>query len=315
VADVFEGTLRGKMRFEETEGQYKLSTYSEMEGVNISNLFRAFNDFGQKELTHKQLGGKAEVAAHSTIFFDKSLHILPEKALMQADVIIRDGRLKDYHTLQAISDYFNKNAVLRKLFRASDLAQKLKDVQFKELRNHIEVENGRVLIPRMALRTNILDMNVSGEHRFDLKYTYRFDLDISELMVDRRPMDTEAGEVVDDGTGRLRVFLLMTGDEKDFELSIDKAARKEYKSGRNKERGKEIKEALKADFGLFGRDTSLKSPTKPSEAFEIEWTETRPADTTNTRSASRQPKKEKGNWLKRIKDSEREEEFLNPDEF
>jgi hypothetical protein len=315
IAQISKGELRGKMSFGQVDKGYRLNTYTEIRDVDISALFKAFNNFGQKELTWRQIRGTAEVAAHSEIYFDNKLSIMPQSVNMQADVRIMNGRLFEYHSLQAISNYFGKNAVLRKLFKAQLLEEKLKDVQFKELRNHIEIKKGKVIIPEMLLSSNIIDINISGIHGFDLKYKYRFDLDISALMVDRRPEDTEDGEIVDDGTGRLRVFLLMEGDANDFNISLDKAARKSYKTGRKKEKARDLKGALREEFGFFGSDTSLTRTRKSSTEFEIEWPETTLPKQEKDTSLDDAPTKKKGGLFKRIRESEREEDFLEPGEL
>lgn len=315
LADVFGGQFRGKIRLSPDSTGHRLSSVSSLKNVEISSLFRAFNDFGQKELNHRQIQGIANAEVIADLRFDKHMNLLPAKAEMQADLFVRNGRLLEYQTLQAISDYFGKNPILRKVFKAQSLSQRLRDVQFEQLSHHIEVKNQRVIIPQLTLRTNILDINVSGEHHFDLRYTYRFDLDISDLMTDRGPVSTEEGEVVDDGTGRLRVFLLMTGDKNSSEIQIDKASRSLYKSTKRKERGQEVKGALKQDFGLFGKDSTLKTREKALPSFEIEWDEATEVKKDSLNVKTKRESKARVGLFKRMRTQESEEEFLDADEY
>ena len=119
---------------------------------------------------------------------------------------------------------------------------------------------------------------MEGTHQFNNQVDYRFTLLLDQILGKKakKPKDSEFGYVEDDGLGKTQLFLRMKGDLNDPDISYDKQQLGKHLKKEVKEEKQEIKAILKQEFGLFKKDTTLKSPTKEENTqalFEIEWDE------------------------------------------
>ena len=182
-------------------------------------------------------------------------------------------------------------------------------MSFDRLENDLFIRDSALFIPKVQLKSSVLNVNVSGKHSFNDSIDYKVDFDISDLLVKDRNFDTENGEVVDDGTGRYRVFMLVKGTTDNLEIEIDKTAKKAYKKHQRKQEGQEFKQALNKEFGWFEKDITLKDDGRKTK-YDIEWEEAEDDTTTFSKvevdSKDARPKK-KRKWLQ---PNEEEKEFF-----
>ncbi len=271
--DLMDGAARGKMAIiKRQKNGFGLSVLGNFKHVNVKELFRQLNNFGQDEIVSENLEGIADLDLELSGGLDDYFDIEPSTVSCDAHLSIVDGRLVNYTTLQSISDYFKTNLILKKVFRADDLSESLKDVQFKKLENDLFIRNSALIIPKVQLHSNVLNLNIAGQHGFNDSVNYKVDFDISDLLVKNRNFSTENGEVVDDGTGRYRVFMLLSGTTDELDIQLDKSAKKDFKKKQRAEEGNELKNALNEEFGWFSKDTSVHQQEKAMD-FEIEWEE------------------------------------------
>lgn len=309
--DAMNGTARGKLaliRYPK-EG-YNMSFIGDFESVDIKELFTQFKNFGQDEIKAENIAGTTNLNLNLEGKLNDNFEILPASIFANVHLDISNGKLTNYNTLQSISDYFKTNMVLKKVFHADDLSERLKDVSFDRLENEFFVRNSALFIPKVQLKSSVLNVNVSGKHSFNDSIDYKVDFDISDLLIKDRNFETENGEVVDDGTGRYRVFMLVKGTTGNLEIEIDKSAKKSFKKHQRNKEGKEFKQALHKEFGWFEKDTTMKKESHKTK-YEIEWEEA-DNDTTTFSSAKLDPKnsktKKKRKWLQ---PNEEEKEFFD----
>ncbi len=299
--EAMNGTARGKLAvIRYPKGGYNMSFIGDFKSVNIQELFRQFKNFGQDEIKSENIEGLADVDLNLEGKLNDQFEIVSSSVFANAGIDIREGKLVNYKTLQSISDYFKTNVVLKKVFHADELSKRLQSVSFQELQNTLFVRNSKLYIPKMQLKSNVLNVNIAGQHNFNDSVDYKVDFDISDLLVRERNYETEHGEVVDDGTGRYRVFMLLTGTTENLEIELDKSAKKAHKKQHRSQEGKELKKVLNKEFGWFDKDTTLKSEEHKTK-FDIEWEEA-DSDTTSyskVEVGTKQKKKKKGirGWL------------------
>jgi len=124
------------------------------------------------------------------------------------------------------------------------------------MENSIYIKNGLVEIPKMTIRSTALDMDVSGRHSFTDDIDYRFAFRFRDLKAAKN--QTEFGEVIDDGTG-VRLFLRMHGTLEKPIYEWDSEGRKVQAKEYRQEEKAQAKSMLKAEFGFFQKDSTVKA--------------------------------------------------------
>ena len=271
-------------------GNKALKLKTNFKNVDIQQLFKEFNSFDQKVLTEKNLTGICSGDANLSMTFDQNYNLDPNSIYSVVSLQVVNGKLIEFSPMQSVADYFDKNIILRKFFKVKELRQKLKLIEFDTLQNDFYIRESMVYMPRMTVQSSVLDMNIEGSYSFDHEIDYRMDFYITDLLTKKNKQNEFSEEILDDGTGRKRVFLKMYGpvDEPNFEM--DKVRRKEFRKGIVKSEEQSVKSILKEELGLFKKDTSLQYNEKAETLdFELEWDpesrdETTGADSVQTKS-------------------------------
>jgi hypothetical protein len=120
----------------------------------------------------------------------------------------------------------------------------------------------------MVIKSNALDVNLSGWHDFDNYIDYHFSFRFRELKSDLDA--SEFGIIEDDGLG-MKIFLNMAGQLDNPSYSIDKGEMKATFKENVTEEKETMKSVLKSEFGLFKKDSTVKQmKTNPkNEDFEF----------------------------------------------
>ncbi|UTW63516.1 hypothetical protein KFE98_05020 [bacterium SCSIO 12741] len=277
--DGMGGSFSGKFSITDREdGNADVRTEGDLKQVDIQQFFYQFEDFGQAEIRSEHLRGATDIDFKMTAIANQKLEIDPKDIDAYAHVVVTGGELKNYSTLQAISDYVKSSLALRALIRESELRKELNNVKFDRLENDIFIGDGQIHIPRMTIRTSILTLHLDGTHSFTNQLDYHFDFDLSELLVKKKEYNTEYGYVSDDGTGGFRLFLKITGDAADPDIDLDKERKKQFRKERRKNQESDLVKALSRDLGLGKHDEGRK--VNQEFDYQIEWEEDSSADTT-----------------------------------
>ncbi|PCH68041.1 MAG: hypothetical protein COC01_04635 [Bacteroidetes bacterium] len=233
--------------------------------VDINQLFYQCENFGQGVMTDNNLKGKvtSDISLYSTWTSDLSSKL--DEVIATCDIIIDDGELINFEPMMALSKYLN----------ISDL----KNIKFSTLENALEIKDQKIYIPEMEVRTNAINLKISGYHTFDNKVNYNLQIKLSEILSKKaKNKFKDIGEIEKDEGGKATLYLVMTGDAEDPDFRYDK---------------KSVKDKLKKDFkkermelGSVFRDEINKLLNKPTvdnkevKPVEIEWNES--IDTTST---------------------------------
>lgn len=283
-----------------------ISSDAVLNNINISQLFTDFGNFGQQTLTAENIKGKGmcEVTFYSE--WSRSFELNSKSLEVQADLAIEKGELINFTSIEALSDYI--------------ALSELKHIKFASLRNQIIIKDERIFIPSFDINSTALNLKLEGSHSFDNDINYRIELLLNDILGNKargaRKRQSEFGQIEDDGLGKTRLFIKMTGNLSDPDVSYDTDALKSYWKEGIKEEKKVVKQLLKEEFGLFKKDTTLKTNTPPpvkKQAFEMEWDENKPVSKSPTKETpENEVKKEKKSGLGKFIDKisqPNEEEF------
>ena len=313
--DGMDGHVSGKFAvIDKEDGQAEINAEGQLDQIDVQQLFYQFEDFGQTEIRSGHLRGKTDMNFRMIAQAGPGLQIDPDDIDAYAHIVITGGELKNYATLQAISDYVKSSLPLRALIKEKELRKELNNVRFDRLENDVFIGEGRVYIPRMEIRSSILGLHVDGTHSFSNQVDYHLDFDLSELLVKKKDYNTEFGYVADDGTGRFRLFLMITGDASDPEIDLDRERKKAYRKERRKNQENEILNALSKELGISKSDED--SDTKREFDYQIEWEEeegdSKDSVQTKPRTHSKDTTKKK---FKLLQPNEEETEYFEYDDL
>ena len=165
----YDGNLKINTRNKE---QFAIDANLDFEGINIHGLFESFDNFGQSAITSSNIFGTAKGQLIFRAFSDSQLSIFPGSILLESDIKISDGHIKDYEPMLELSKFSN--------------IEDLKDVYFHSLANHISIKNSVIHIPIMNIESNVLNLQISGSHGFDNVVDYRVKLKASDALFNKR---------------------------------------------------------------------------------------------------------------------------------
>jgi hypothetical protein len=273
------GSFSGQIALEESsiENQ-KVFGVLHIVGADISNLFQAFDDFGQETLRSTNVSGKVS----GDINFSAALEnwtIQMQSLAADANVQINSGKLEGLTQLDEMSRFIS--------------LEELKSVGFKTLENNIRIENGIITIPKMEVSSSVLDFVCSGTHSFTNDYSYKVRLNLTDILFRKatknKPENSSFGEIQSDGTGRTRLYLKINGNSNSQKVSYDgSAAREEFRFSLKKEK-ETLKQVINEEFNsIFKRkaladtldiglknegakDGIKKKEDKQKNKFQIEW--------------------------------------------
>jgi hypothetical protein len=163
----------------------------------------------------------------------------------------------------------------------------LRDIRFQTMHNQIDIANEVIYIPVMEIKSSALDLQLMGTHTFDNELEYHFTIALADLMAAKfkrfnKGYDNQAefGPVEDDGRGRTKVYVSLTGTVENPIVKYDKRAMREKISNDMKAQKAELKQVFKQEFNLYRSDTIKRAQqTKDKEMikkqeqgkFVIEW--------------------------------------------
>lgn len=245
------GSVNGKL-----EKHLILICTANLKKVDITQVFNECEDFGQDVLKKENIQGKLDADFQLNTLVSSGLVIDLDKLFATANIVINEGALLNFEPLNNLSRFISLD--------------ELRNVRFSSLKNQIEIRNRNVIIPRMDIVSNALNIGVSGTHNFDNVVDYHFELFLSDLLAKKarksKKENEEFGVIEDDGLGKTRLFISMKGPVNKPSISYDsKGMQQKFREDLKNEK-KSMKQILKEEFGLFKKDTSLiqdkRDPTK-----------------------------------------------------
>lgn len=254
-----EALLSGALIIEEKEPEkFILTTQIAGKNLKFKALFKEWENFDQTVIREQNISGRAEANLFFRAPFTLAKGITYSGIEAKIDLKVYNGHLKNVASFKDITESLKTKSGKLVLGKENiqQLEDKLKDVAFQTMENSIFIKNGQVEIPKMTIRSTALDMDVSGRHSFTDDIDYRFAFRFRDLKSVKS--QTEFGEVIDDGTG-VRLFLRMHGTLEKPIYEWDSEGRKVQAKEYRKEEKVQAKSMLKAEFGFFQKDSTVKA--------------------------------------------------------
>ena len=306
-----EGTVLANLLIDGTNNRtYQVKSEANIQKVDITRLFSSFEQFGQEEITSKNLKGICSAEIAMTATFDRNWKADNKSIYAQSHVIIEKGELVDYRPVYSLSKFIS--------------VEELNQIKFHHLENDITIRDEKIIIPNMNIRSSAINLNISGMHGFNNEIEYHFNVLLRDILSKKarkanRNNEEFGGQIEDDGLGRTTLFLKMTGTVDDPKISYDrKGLRNKWKEDLAEEK-QTIKQILKEEFGGEER-----TEEKKDYEFELEWedetNEEKEEDNDQIKQTKQKEKskdeKKKKSWLDKITEPNEEEyEDVNPNDL
>ncbi|MCB9182677.1 MAG: hypothetical protein H6591_02070 [Flavobacteriales bacterium] len=209
-----DGAVLGSLELDARGGGsaswYPLAIEADVKDIAIQQLFAEFRDFGQEFIGQRHLSGRARASIAFRAPLSPAMRIDRDRIACTIDIAVENGGIKGQGQLIAVADYLKKNKLVAPFVDTEELRRRLADVRFAKLENRVEIKDGAVHVPLMEVRSNALDIELSGTHWFDDRIDHHLNFRLGDLFRLGKPTADEFGPIADDGTG-MRVFLHMHG--------------------------------------------------------------------------------------------------------
>jgi len=263
---LFSGKASGGFKISESN---KLDLFLDAEDLDIEQVFNCFNNFNQSYITSKNISGRVSGQLKLLLVQSANKSVDPLSIRLTSSIVIEKGTLCGVKQLYKISNFLNIN--------------ELDTIKFSTIKNDIEINQGKIIIPKMNIASNSINFAISGEHTFSGNYTYWLKINLNEILAKKYGLKKKA-EYEQVENGGLNVFLRLSGNNDSYKISIDKkGALKNFKMNFRQEESL-LKSLIKEEFGANKKDSSSKQDSMvkksdsinnkiPKKTFKIEWDE------------------------------------------
>ena len=292
--NAMEGTYDGSMEIKLREDK-NLDIASELQltHVNIHELFREFENFGQENISADNLKGYANIQVSFASIITPSFQLLADQTRARANIEILNGELLNYKPMLALSKYVD--------------VDELNHIKFSRLSNEIEIRDRLVFIPEMIIKSSALELTLSGKHSFNNEIEYHFQLYLNDFLFRKakrsRKNQTEFGEIEADESGRAKLYIRMEGTVEDYKIRLDRKALREQWGDELKKERSELKDLFRQEF----KGEKKKETVEPIN-FDIEWegqsADQAKKDTIGDVKNPVKSDKKKESWLDKVKKEE-----------
>ncbi len=206
------------------------------QNLEVSTLFEQAGNFGQEVFTHRHLKGQLDTKVAIYAYWDEEGNFLMDRLRVLAGIGISDGTLQGFEMLQDFSDFVH--------------IRDLREINFVDMQNFLEIRNRRLYLPVMFIRSNALNLTISGEHSFDNEIAYYLKVNAGQVLTDRfRKHDPSLKPKPARQSGFFNLYYAMLGTLEDYNITAAKQRVKEDFE-RSEFRKREIQRALEQEFGI-----------------------------------------------------------------
>ena len=254
------GNIEGEINYYENKiHDLILKANLNLNKIDVSKAFYNFENFNQDFIEYHNINGNANMNVYIQSIWDREYNLYEESLNINADVKITNGQLINFSPMYSLSNYVS--------------LEELKNIKFATLENKIRLEGSKIIIPKMEIKSNAMDMQISGIHDLKNNMDYKIRLLISDLLAKKVKEKTEKKDLKSinpqSESGKTSIQFKMTGNVKDPKISLDKIQlKKDVVEGIIKET-KNIKKIIKDD--ILDNTNKIKKDSLKESGVIIEW--------------------------------------------
>lgn len=253
--EAFDGKVSVNGQIENApDGRFLASLSASLNKISMPQLFTVCNNFGQTEITDKNIKGNISGTIDLVSVWSNNLVCDLNKLYLLANVQLDNGELNGFKPLESLSSYID--------------VQELRNVRFSTLKNTIQIKNRTIIVPTFEIKNSALNITMQGTHTLDNFLDYKLKVRLNDLLnKKRKPMENEFNEETSEGG--VNLYLSMKGPIDNIKVSHDRReAKKQIKQDIKIEK-QNIKEIFKKELGITPENT-IKQKEKDNDELEFE---------------------------------------------
>jgi uncharacterized protein involved in outer membrane biogenesis len=241
------GDIAADVRIATGNDRSHLALMARLNGLDVSRLFREWDNFGQDMLTHKHLRGTVTADLILDLDLDSHLKVIANSVRAETDLSISGGELIGFSPLKSLSKFID--------------VKELEQVRFETLSNHFTLRDGRISIPYMTMRSSAIDFDVFGEQAIGGEMDYHINLLLSDLLgrKARKRKEIEGHEIIEE-SGRTRLFLWLRGTPGNLKVGLDQREVRKKLARDMKDEGVQLRQIFKEEFGRRNAEPARPAP-------------------------------------------------------
>jgi hypothetical protein len=272
-----KGSAKVDAYLDNSHQNLELVLQSQLNDIDINQLFRELNNFGQNTIEDKHLKGSATATVEFAGRWNNELQADPKAIMANCNLLIENGELNGFQPLMSLSKFV--------------AVKDLEHIKFSTLQSNISIRDRVISFPKTSIRNSALNVDIWGTHSFDNQIDYHIQMLLSELLASpRNKQDNEFGEVANDPSNRRMAFILMTGTVDDPKIRYDRKGMKQKVREDIKAEKQNLKQILKEEIGMFKKDSTLTTSKNEKVTFKLE--EDKPAPKPKELQVRKRPEEE-----------------------
>ncbi|WP_184544868.1 AsmA family protein [Mucilaginibacter sp. FT3.2] len=213
------GSLKLNGNFVQNGTVNDFTVNTKVDNVNTSGFFAAFNNFGMKEFTSKNLSGFLSAQAHLTGKINGAGNIVPGTLQGLTTVNLKQGALLNFSPITSVGKF---------AFPFRDL----KNIRFANLDMKFNIDGDKIDISPMQINSSVLNMDVAGVYSLSKGTNIAMDIPL------RNPKgDTAIVDVTERNKKRMKGIVLhilaADGDDGKIKIKWNKNHDKDKKDDKN----------------------------------------------------------------------------------
>lgn len=192
----------------------KFAVKAKVDGVDVQEFFRSFQNFGQDAIEDKNLRGSVSATADVTGRITENGKMVPKSLHGFVTFDLKNGMLINFEPLQKIGKF---------IFRNRDM----KNVTINKLANRLDIDGDKIIIHPMYIETSAINLQVDGVYGLSKGTNINIDVPLRNPKKDELVLDDierqERGmkgivvrlKAVDGDDGNVRIKLASKEDRKE----------------------------------------------------------------------------------------------------
>ncbi len=191
----------------EGSAKHRATLVAAMKNVDVSKVFYAFDEFGQKAITSSNLEGALTTNINAALLLDNGGKVIPYSASGTVDFSLKNGALNNFEPIKKIQRF---------VFKKRDFD----NIRFAEIKNKFEIKNGDIKIPRMEIQSSVLSLFAEGIYSAQNATDISIQVPLSNLK--KRDEDYNPENIgTDKKTGRSIFLRGRTGSDGNINFKLD----------------------------------------------------------------------------------------------
>ncbi len=130
-------------------GQNEVNLNAKLNNVDVSETFKAFNNFNQDGIEAKNISGKLGATITANLILNKDGSPSPRSIKSKVEFSLKNGALLNYEPIKRLQNFVFKN-------------RDFNNIQFAEIKNTLDINGDNIRINPMQIQSSVLSVYIEG---------------------------------------------------------------------------------------------------------------------------------------------------------